>query len=92
LANVNPFLQQVSSFQLEAWLRRTGLNPNDPRNAPVLELLKEEDASRRAGRAFRLHSMEEELRLDGTRACKRLVLLKLRRSKVGARTLPQKGL
>lgn len=74
----------MSPFQLAAWLRRTGLDPNDPRNAPVLELLRAEDASGRSGRAFRLHSTEEELRLDGTRASKRLALLKMRWNKVGA--------
>jgi coiled-coil and C2 domain-containing protein 2A len=82
----------VSPFQLAAWLRRTGLDPNDPRNAPVLELLRAEDASGRSGRAFRLHSTEEELRLDGTRASKRLALLKMRWNKVGARTLPRECL
>ena len=75
-------VDQVSPFQLAAWLRRTGLDPNDPRNAPVLELLRAQDACARAGRAFRLHSTEEELRLEGARESKRLALLKIRWNKV----------
>eukprot|EP00899_Mesostigma_viride_P011659 jgi/Mesvir1/20494/Mv12380-RA.1 len=69
---------QVSSYNLVQWLKQTGIDPNDPRNAGVLELIKTRQALS-GSKGHRINTGDELNLGDGTsKLPKRHHLIRLR--------------